>query len=809
MEKFVCIHGHFYQPPRENAWLEDVELQDTAYPYHDWNERITEECYKQNAASRILGSDKKIVDIVNNYESMSFNFGPTLLSWLEKRSPDVYRRILVADHKGREHYSGHGPAIAQAYNHMIMPLACERDKHTQVIWGIWDFEKRFERKPEGMWLPETAVDLATLEVLAEHGIQFTILAPRQAKRVKLKEGKRWKQVDEQSLDTSVPYVCSLPSGRTISIFFYNGPTSHDIAYGGLLHDGETFAKRLAGSFGEDDGRARLVHIATDGESFGHHHRHGDMALAYCIHHIETNEAVAFTVYGEFLEKYPPEDEVEIWDGSSWSCAHGVERWKSNCGCASNHAQSGKQQWREPLRNAMDWLRDSISGPYEERMREFCDDPWAARNDYIDVIMDRSQETVDAWIAAHVKRELSGEEKIRFIKLLEMQRNAMLMYTSCGWFFDSVSGIETTQIMQYAARAMQLFEDVFGTNLEPEYEQRLEAAPTNVNLFENGRDVYQQVIQPAKIDLARVAGHFALSSVIEKAEKRTLMIYSYSADIENSYREEAGLQVLTLNRATIHSTVTLETRSFDLIGLYLGSQNLFATLGPRLEDAQYEEMKTRLSETFRRGDTIEVLRMMNVWSEGQNYSLTHLFRDQRRRLVNELLETTWAEIENSFRHIYEYHYSILQLLRNMNMPLPKPLSAPAEFVINQDLRRAIQADAFDVKRVTGLIEEVRRLNLTLDKSLLKYEARYKLNQMMIRLEMRPTDTRHLEQIEKYLDTLSPLIPDMDMQVSQNIFFELMHHVYPGIREKANSGDADSKTWVEHITNLAQLLGLALP
>jgi len=297
MNRYICIHGHFYQPPRENPWLEDVELQDTAYPHHDWNEKVMQECYLQNAASRILGSDKKIIDIVNNYANISFDFGPTLLHWLQLQAPDVYEKILQADNKSRETFSGHGSAIATAYNHIIMPLANTRDKHTQVIWGIRDFENRFARYPEGMWLPETAVDTETLEVLAEYGIKFTILAPSQAKHVRKIGTKRWQKVDEKNLDITMPYLCNLPSGKSINLFFYHGPTSHDVAYGRLLRNGETFAARLMESFKDDGEQTQLVHIATDGESFGHHHRHGDMALAYCLHHIETNKLAKITVYG--------------------------------------------------------------------------------------------------------------------------------------------------------------------------------------------------------------------------------------------------------------------------------------------------------------------------------------------------------------------------------------------------------------------------------------------------------------------------------------------------------------------------------
>src|ERR1051325_436570 len=276
MNRQICIHGHFYQPPRENPWLEEVELQDSAYPYHDWNERITAECYAPNAVSRILAPDKSITEIVNNYARISFNFGPTLMMWMAAHAKDVPGAISAADRQSRSRFSGHGSAIAQVYNHMIMPLANARDKRTQIIWGIRGFEHRFGRRPEGMWLAETAVDIETLEILAEQEILFTILAPRQAGRVR-RFGKRWRDVSGGRVDPRMPYRCRLPSGRTINLFFYDGPISQDIVFGGLLTSGEKFASRLLGAFVEDKGQAQLVHIATDGETYGHHHRYGEMA----------------------------------------------------------------------------------------------------------------------------------------------------------------------------------------------------------------------------------------------------------------------------------------------------------------------------------------------------------------------------------------------------------------------------------------------------------------------------------------------------------------------------------------------------
>lgn len=808
MEKYICIHGHFYQPPRENPWLEDVELQDSAYPYHDWNERITEECYRQNAASRILDKDRKIVNIVNNYARISFNFGPTLLSWLQLKAPRVYQKILDADKASQNRFSGHGSALAQAYNHLILPLCNTQDKHTQVIWGIRDFESRFGRRPEGMWLPETAVNTDSLEALAEHGIRFTILSPRQAQKVRKIGGKRWKEVNEESLDTTAPYVCHLPSGRQIVLFFYCGPVSHDVAYGGLLHSGENFAGRIYEAFGEDNGAARLVHLATDGESFGHHHRYGDMALAYCLHQIETHSDARLTIYGEFLEKHPPENEVIIQENSSWSCAHGIERWKNNCGCCGDHALSGRQDWRAPLREALDGIRDRLAAVYDDRMRPFVKDPWATRNAYIDIVLDRSDDNVQRRLREWTGRELTPPETSTVLKLLEMQRNTMLMYTSCGWFFDDIAGIETLQIMLYAARAIQLCRDVNGLDLEPEFRDRLEKAPSHKGLLPNGKAIYDTYIMPAKVDLERVGAHFALSSLFQEGDAESTEIFTYSATIDRFQRLQAGIQILTFGAATLHSNITREEKSFCLVGLYLGGQNLFATLGSNLSDEEMRKNEKQLADAFQKGDTNEVMRLMNVLFNGDNYSISHLFKDEQRRILDELLNSTWQEIESAFRHIYEHNYSIMQLMHNMNIPLPKALSAPTEFILNRDLSRLIRRPQIDIGRIKSRLDEVRRFGLTLNRQRIQFEFNRKLGQLFLELEKKPEDTTLIVQIEELLDVLKNMDTDLNLQDAQNIFFSIVKNVHPAVQEKANAGDQTAKKWIDHLTRLAQLLDLAI-
>ncbi|UCE48123.1 MAG: DUF3536 domain-containing protein, partial [Phycisphaerales bacterium] len=512
-------------------------------------------------------------------------------------------------------------------------------------------------------------------------------------------------------------------------FFYHGPTAQDIAYGGLLHSGADLAARLLDSFPKNTEEARLVHAATDGESFGHHHRHGDMALAYCLHHLDADELARITVYAQYLEKFPPSHEVEIWEPSSWSCVHGVERWKNNCGCCWDQSHSGQQQWRAPLREALDWLRDRLSGIYEQKMTEYTDDPWRVRNDYIEVVNDRSTNNVENFITKVTGRELDHDNHVAFLKLLEMQRNAMLMYTSCGWFFDRVSGIEAVQLLKYAARAVQLCRDVWNEDLGPEFENMLERVPTTSTELGNGKDVYKAHVEPAQVDLERVGAHFALSSVFDREGDEQAQIYCYSVKPEGCQKTEAGIQILITQRLGIASTITQERQCFASAVLYLGDQNLFAALRHHQPDGDFELLEQKLREAFSRGDNNEVVQLMNTAFDQKNYSLTHLFKDQQREIVNRLLANTWEEIEGSFRHIYDHNYALMLTIRNMHMALPKVLATTAEFIINEDLCREIEADKIDLKRLKNLASDARRLSLGLDKERLRFVAGHRISRLM--------------------------------------------------------------------------------
>ncbi|MBW1713901.1 MAG: DUF3536 domain-containing protein, partial [Deltaproteobacteria bacterium] len=686
MERYVCIHGHFYQPPRENAWLEAIELQDEAYPYHDWNERITAECYALNAASRIQDKENRIIKIVNNYAKMSFNFGPTLLAWLEKNASSVYRAVLEADQESQARFSGHGSALAQAYNHLIMPLASRRDKQTQIHWGLRDFEHRFGRKAEGMWLPETAVDLETLDLLAQAGLKFTILAPHQAQRVRALGESAWQDVSQGRIDTTRAFRINLASGRHLDLFFYNGSISQAVGFKNLLSDGETFALRLVQGFDENREEPQLVHVANDGETYGHHHRFGDMALAYALDYIETRGLARLTNYGHFLAQHPPGHEVEIEENTSWSCVHGVERWRVDCGCTAGGQPGWNQAWRKPLREALDWLREALVPIYEEQASRLLKDPWLARNDYIDLILDRSPASVERFLASHARRQLDQPEVTTALKLLEIERQAMLMQTSCGWFFNDIGRIEPVQILQHAGRALQLAQEVAGQDLSARFLDILQKAESNQPDLGDGRQIYLRRVQPAVVSLDKVGAHYAISSIFEEYDQQA-RIYCYLAQRQAGQLLEAGRAKLLLGRAQISSEVTLESAELTFVVLHFGDHNLSCGVRGFQGEEAYQLMVDELSQSFDRADFPETLRLLDKHFGLPAFSLKSLFRDEQRKILNLLLESTLNEAEDVYGRLYEQHAPLMRFLQNAGMPLPRALSAAAEVVLNAGLYRA--------------------------------------------------------------------------------------------------------------------------
>jgi alpha-amylase/alpha-mannosidase (GH57 family) len=684
--RYVCIHGHFYQPPRENPWLNAVEVEDSAAPFHDWNERITRECYAPNTRSRLLDGHGRIVQLLNNYAWMSFNFGPTLLQWMAEHAPDVHQGIVEADRLSRERRGGHGNALAQNYNHIIMPLASRQDKESQVAWGIADFRHRFGRNPAGMWLAETGVDLETLEVMAEAGIRFTILAPRQARRWRKLGAKAWDD-GAGKIDPSRAYLCRLASGRTIVLFFYDAIVSHDVAFRRLLDDGERFLHRIFQGFDDHREHAQLMHIATDGESYGHHHPHGDMAMAYVLERLGRHPDVRLTNYGEFLELHPPECEVEIHENSSWSCAHGVERWRSDCGC--RFRGDWHQKWRGPLRRALDGLKLQLDHLFATRGRECFLDPWTARNAYIQVILAADRDdAIATFLKKHGHPDLDESQVIDALRLLEMQQDAMLMFTSCGWFHDELSGIETVQCLQYAARAMHLARH-FHRDFEAEFVAALQEAPSNVPRYRNGRGVWEQMVRPAMADLDRVLAHYAISRIFGPNggdSKRRLFAFDVETiDPEVRSRGSGHLAVGSLRVRSLKTRNHAEAR---FVVLHFGGLDFHAVLGQAPGPEAFERFKVELFETYRTGSLADVTALVAREFPGRAHRLDDLFRDEQRRIIGILLEDRIADYRRSFERLANQDEDLLNRLGHLDYPIPKPLLAAASTYLDGHLREEI-------------------------------------------------------------------------------------------------------------------------
>jgi len=869
---YVCVHGHFYQPPRENPWLETVEVQDSAAPYHDWNERITSECYAPNGASRIQNLQGQITRILNNYSRMSFNFGPTLLSWLQDFAPRTYRMIQQADRASAERYSGHGSALAQVYNHIIMPLASERDARTQIRWGIADFESRFGRKPEGMWLAETAVSHTVLDLLAQEGIQYTILAPHQCARVRKLPDEdatvntsastnnqqlttnNWIETPNATVDPTHPYTIPLNEGRSISVFFYDGPRSRAIAFEGLLDSGENFARRLLS--GLDDTKhpdePQLAHVATDGESYGHHHKHGEMALSYAMHWIEENNLATLTNYGEFLAKFPPQYEAEVVDDSSWSCVHGVERWRSDCGC-NGGKQGWNQQWRGPLRAALDLLRDKTAPLAEAVAKPLLKDLWAARDAYIHVVLDRTPTNIDFFFATHATHELTPSERVTALELLELERHTQLMYTSCGWFFDDISGIETVQIIAYAGRVLQLAAELFGkpgADLEAQFLELLEQAKSNVPEIGNGAEVYRRFVTGGRLDLEHVGAHYAISSMFrgynESNELFCFDIQRHGYDLLTSGRGRVAL-----GRASLRSRITEETEEICFAVLHLGDQNLSAavkrytpdtvSVAPSdappqsgsdikgLNSAAWEAFNEAARLAIRRANLPELIRLIDGFFGGTLYSLTSLFADEQHRILKSILDQTLAEVETSLVGIYEEHATLLHFLSESNFPAPPALALTAGFAINAGLRRALESDDYDIAEVTRLLRRAEFDNITLDIPLLAFTADKRMKRAMVRLEeaMSPTapynsaqqnlallppfqpNTLILQETVAIAESLRSLPMEINLWQAQNIWNDLLRrNTGPTYSTDGSHLIPDSRYWTPDWREGFRKLGLAL-
>lgn len=808
-KRFICIHGHFYQPPRENPWLETVETQDSAKPYHDWNERVCAECYAPNGAARIQDGKNQITRIVNNYARISFNFGPTLLSWLKDNAPRTHRMIVDGERRSRRSFGGHSSAMAQVYNHIIMPLANRRDKETQIRWGIADYRHHYGTAPEGMWLAETAADAETLELLAENGIKFTLLAPHQCKRIRPLKADgtdaEWTDTANASVDTSRSYRVRFASGASIAVFFYDGPTSRAIAFEGLLNSGESFAGRLKAGL-HDTAAPQLEHVATDGESYGHHHKHGEMALAYALRLLEQDKTVTLTNYGNFLAHFPPEYECEIVDDTSWSCVHGVERWRSNCGCNGGRA-GWNQKWRTPLRQGLDEMRDALTPLTEEEGKKLFKDVWAARDAYIAVILDRGAESVNRFLKKNESHALDDAERVRALELMEMQRHAQLMYTSCGWFFDDISGIETVQVIAYAARVLQLAQRAFGARadgLEAAFVARLGEAKSNVAEAGDGAQIYREKIGPMMLGLEEVAAHYAISSVFSSYSEET-ELFCYRVRRISYEIATSGRGRLALGRARVESAITGEQQAYSFAVLHFGDQNITAAVKAYADEnaAEFEAFAAATDECVQKADFPGAIRLIDRFYGHTDYTLTSLFTDEQRRIVQLILNSTLWDIENSLTTIYEDHASLLHFLSQAGLPKPPALTLAAEFAVNAGLRRALENDPIDVALLKSYLHLAKADAVPLETPTLSYLADLRMKRAMVELQLSAGSLEILDRALTLARTLGEMPFDLNLWQAQNIWYEILRSSNYALTAL---GDDERPRWEKDFGELGRCLSI---
>ena len=709
---YMCVHGHFYQPPRENPALDTVGRQPSAAPFHDWNERILNESYRPNAFARILNERGEVVRIVNNYERMSFNIGPTLMSWLERHDAETYQRILEADRRSCDRNNGHGNAIAQAYNHIILPLANRRDKVTQVRWGIADFRRRFGRDPEGIWLAETAVDNASLEVLIDENIKFIVLAPSQAERCR-RFGRPdgyddWQSVGQGEIDPTRPYRCFLPTqsnGRNyIDIFFYDGPISGDMGFDDILQSSQHFAGRLSQAVRSEEDlsdpqnsrRSQLISVATDGETFGHHRKGAEKALAYALTDEFPARGWQVTSYAHYLSLCPPTWEVQLKPATAWSCSHGVERWRNDCGCGGGGGW--QQKWRAPLRNALDWLRDRLSVIFEQQGAALFSDRWEARNGYVEVVANRAQTVLDRFFEQYQSHVLTGAERTQALQLLEMQRHTMLMYTSCGWFFDEISRPEGTQILCYAARAIELAEILSGTDFEIDFVRQLAQAPSNVDYFKDGAGVYCKQVKPMQVSLDQVVAQYAMGSLFESYRDEQ-PLYCYVMKRQDYYQQPLGAMNLAIGQVQVTATMTQEKITLAFAVLHLGGQDFHCGIQAFSSHAAYSEAKSAVIQAF--GSASIAQSVLAVTEQfGQTYTLQDLFAEERQRIMQQLNQDTLQRLEGLYEQVYRENYGVLMAFHRDRLPVPQALQVAADITLSQRAMEVVRSLEQDITEPEG-------------------------------------------------------------------------------------------------------------
>ncbi len=692
----LIIHGHFYQPPRENPWLESIAREPSAAPYENWNSRIADECYRANGWARVFDDEGRALHLVNNYLYLSFNMGPTLLSWMEQHQPDTYQRVLDADRQSVALRSGHGNAIAQAYNHPIMPLCNDRDRLTQIRWGIQDFRHRFGREPEALWLPETAVDAATVEDLIAEGMTYLLLSPRQALRVRELGQEAWRDVSSSKVNPRRPYryVSRRDPEQHIDVFFYDGPVSHSISFEKVLHSSHQLVKKLWGAVDASQTASQLVHCAVDGETFGHHMRHSERALSYSFTDEAPRRGFKLTNYGEYLAEHPPTHEVELdfgpdGEGTAWSCAHGVGRWYRDCGCHALAPEGWNQAWRDPLRRAVHLVRDEAARIFEEDGAELMHDPWAARDDYVELLLDGGSEGRDQFLARHCLDRARMTHQVRTLKMLEMQRHSLLAQTSCGWFFNDISGLEAVQVLKYAARTVQLMEELSGHNIEHKVLEVLTEARSNLPEQGTGADVYRNQVLVASVDNRRLVAQYAITGMFSEAPKVS-RFYSHQIHRLEARRLTSGPVTLSYGRLQMESLRTGENDLFSYALIHFGGHDFHCAVRSFSGMRDFRQFTSRIEEIFDHATITELLRAVDAHFGETYYGLSHLLVEEREEVLDALFGHLTDRFAESYMRLYQENRRAVNALIDTGLKVPPEFRIAAEYTLARQLNQEIKA-----------------------------------------------------------------------------------------------------------------------
>ncbi len=802
--RLLCLHGHFYQPPRENPWIREIEVQDSAEPFHDWNERIAVECYAPNGAARLKSPADRIVDIVNNYVHLSFNFGPTLLAWLERHRPDVYGEVLAADARSLE-VCGHGNALAQGYNHAILPLASPRDRRIQIRWGIADFRRRFHRAPEGFWLPETAADQATLAAVAEEGIRFTVLSPYQAVRVRPPDGE-WVDATGARFDPTRPYRVRA-GGRELAVFFYDGNIARQIAFGDALSSAQALIAHLEAGFDLGRGHDEILSVAFDGETLGHHKKGGDEVAAAALRVLGRRGDLELVNLGQALDRVPVEWEAEIAEGSSWSCAHGVERWRSDCGCNAGGPPGWRQAWRAPLRAALDGLRAELDPLYEAEAAAVLPDPWGACERYVELLGDPERRDAPEFLRREAGRTLSPEEEIRALCLLELQRHAQLMYTSCGWFFSEISGLESVQVLRYAARAIQLARDATGRDLEPAFEAALAAAPSNDPSLGNGGEVYRRLVKPSVVTLEGVGAHLAIAGSVRPVPEEG-RVFCYSYRLEGRRMAQAGPAAIALGRLQLRSDVTLETLDAVYCVLHFGEADFRCGLTPFRGPEQLAELEELLLARGPALSLAQLLRAVDGVFRGRDYGLRDLFLDERRQVAEVLLQGTMSRYEDDYIEIFDDNRRLMEFLREIDLPVPSPLRAAADVALSRRLLRmsgAARVGEVDLlsteAELVAILEQAERLGAHLHVAPIRRDVAALVDERVSAILAGRAPAARAAELAGILDQAQRLGLRLDLWDAQNRLWAWAGSAIVTL-DRATVADLARKLWFDEETLLAR-------